>query len=91
MHVASDEKRPVINKKPRGKYVACIYPGIDTWLRSHNTSLLDFSHSIKLSYAHIYRIMAEEVSPTKRTIDKILRATGMTYEEAFGDPRKEHD
>lgn len=27
----------------------------------------------------------------KSAIDKILRATGMTYEEAFGDPRKESD
>lgn len=75
--------------KPRGKYAACIYPGINAWLRSHDTSLMALGNSIKLAYPNIYHIMAGQVSPTKRTIDKILQATGMTYEEAFGDPRKE--
>lgn len=77
--------------KPRGKHAACIYPGIDAWLRSHNTSVMAFGNSIELPYTHIYHIVVGKVSPTKRTIDKILRATGMTYEEAFGDPRKESE
>lgn len=91
MYVVSDEKRPVINKKPRGRYVACIYPGISAWLRSQNISLIELSNTTEIAYSNIYRIVNGEISPTKRTIDKILRTTGMTYEEAFGDPRKEHD
>lgn len=75
--------------KPRGKHAACIYPGIDAWLRSHNTSMMALGNSVETVYPHIYRIMAGDISPTKRTIDKILSVTGMTYEEAFGDPRKE--
>ena len=91
MYVASDEKRPVINKKPRGKHAACIYPGISAWLRAQNISLMELSNTIEIAYSNIYRIVIGEISPTKRTIDKILRTTGMTYEDAFGDPRKEHD
>lgn len=75
--------------KPRGKHAACIYPGIDAWLRSRHISLMALSKTTGISYCNIYRIVNGEISHTKRNIDKILRATGMTYEEAFGDPRKE--
>lgn len=80
-----------MSKKTRGIHAACIYPGISAWLRSRHMSLMALSKTLGIAYCHIYRIVNGRISPTKRYIDKILQVTGMTYEEAFGDPRKESE
>lgn len=77
--------------KPRGKHAACIYPGIDAWLRSHHLNLSILSKLIGFTYAHTYNVANGRTCPSKQFIDKLMQATGMTYEEAFGDPRKESE
>ena len=69
----------------------CIYPGLYAWMQSQAMSLHAFSQMLDIAYSHAYRLLTGDTMPRMPLINKILRATGMTYEEAFGDPRKESE
>lgn len=66
-----------------------VYPGLNRWMRKNDMSTRELSRKLDMCNQTVYRWLKGDVDIRKYGIDKILRLTGMTYEEAFGDPRKE--
>lgn len=64
---------------------------IYSWLRRYMMdNRLTFSRlaiQCGVGYPQIYNAVTGKCAPVKTTIDRILEGTGMTYEEAFGNPR----
>ena len=68
---------------------ACgLYPGLRAWMYSNHVTQAQLAKMIDVSATAVNRILVGVSLPHKVTIDAILRVTGLTYEEAFGDPRK---
>ena len=69
---------------------ACIYPKIDEWLYTNRITigrfvvLLGNDYNATSSNAMRYKLNGK-VDFKKREIDKILKLTGMTYEECFAN------
>lgn len=65
----------------------CVYPNIDRFMRDRGMDYEDFKNLCDpASKTAVYRTLigvGGVNGPTKSTIDTILKATGMTYEEAF--------
>lgn len=61
----------------------CIYPNIEKWRRKNRITLNQLSYLCGISYQTIVRSLSVKGNPTKKVIDSILEATGLTYEEAF--------
>lgn len=66
-----------------------IFPKIRNYLYKNRISITQFSALCNVSYMTIYRGITGQTDILKRTIDQILRVTGMTYEEAFKEDEKE--
>ena len=62
---------------------ACIYPNIRKFLMQERLTCRGFSNKFGISYATLYNTLTGKVEPQKKTIDRILKCTGLTYEEAF--------
>lgn len=60
-----------------------IYPNISRWMRENRISANNFSKMIGVSQMTVSNNLRGKTPPSKKTIDKILEVTGMTYEEAF--------
>ena len=60
-----------------------IYPNLKDWIRLNRISISAFAEKAEISYTWMRNILYGEHSPRKVEIDLILKATGMTYEEAF--------
>lgn len=67
----------------RSSYEKCIYPNISSWLYENRYSYNRFSKLICCTCTSIYNALIGKTDPSKCLIDKILDATGMTYEVAF--------
>lgn len=65
-----------------------VYPGLEAWMHENRVTLRAMADMCGVQYATMHRWITGKISMTKRNIDKILSVTGLTYEEAFGDPRK---
>ena len=64
-----------------GRYV---YRGIELWMQRTQTSLERLAERAGISGSALQSILKGRTpSPGKDTIDRILAATGLTYEEAF--------
>lgn len=61
----------------------CVYPAIGKWFSEHGASLHGFAKEYGVCLTTINNVLTGKTDPSKKTIDKILTATGMTYEEAF--------
>lgn len=77
-------QEPERRARPRGELCGCIYPNIKAWaIRNRHP----YSHIARLcGYSNttvVWNALTGRSNPTKKVIDKILDATGMTYEEAF--------
>ena len=71
--------------KPSG----CAYTNIRNWMNANKVGMSEFVRRCGLgnSYSNKNRMtgyLKGKSDPPKRTIDKILSVTGLTYEEAFG-------
>lgn len=64
------------------------YPLIDMMVH-HKGTLTEFTDRTGISYATYKGIQSGKHEPTKPGIDAILRYTGLTYEQAFEEGRKE--
>lgn len=67
----------------------CIYPGLRKWMNENlcgRTELLRRMGRFQWprSAARLGTYLRGECEPSKSTIDDILKATGLTYEECFG-------
>lgn len=73
---------PAVNPRKKSAY-HCIYPAIANYLRENNLSCAGFAKSAGVGAVTITETLKGAHSPSKKTIDAILRITGLTYEEAF--------
>lgn len=68
----------------------CIYPNLRKWLNENQVSKSELAR--RCGYAgspgntnRVFSYLQGKIDPPKRVIDKILAATGLTYEQAFGE------
>lgn len=71
-------KKSIIGSE-RTKYIR-----LDQWMRQNGVTRTMFANKVGIHYATLCNIMDNDVDVCKRHIDKILKYTGLTYEEAFG-------
>lgn len=89
-------KQAVSQFLPRGlnkyeKYAkGCIYPAIARWMIKNKMSYMSLSESTGINSATLRVALSGKTSPTKFTVDGILKATGLTYEEAFSTEETEN-
>lgn len=73
----------LLDRKPVNTGYGNMYPAIRRALRRKGLSIYELSRSTGIGVATLYRAVRPNKNPTKKTIDAILAATGLTYEEAF--------
>lgn len=61
----------------------CVYPAIFEFMAANGMTCLALAKKAGVSSPTLYSALSGERGPSKRTIDKILAATGLTYEAAF--------
>lgn len=66
----------------------CIFPNLRKWMNDHKVSRKELTRRIGLvTYAYNVEVLTTYlkgvVNPRKDVIDKMLKVTGMTYEEMF--------
>ena len=59
------------------------FANIRKYISENNISLRDFSKRCDIPVSTMSRIVNGKVDVQKSNIDKILKATGMSYEECF--------
>ncbi len=67
----------------------CIYPNLRLWMNENNVSVNKLCRTmydgrLEPERTEVLRKALKGSNCTKNTIDRILKATGLTYEEAFG-------
>lgn len=67
-----------------------IYPALSIWMFSNGISAKSFAGLVGVSYSTILKILDGVQTPGKDTIDEILKATGLKYEEAFSTEETEN-
>ena len=79
----SDDLRACLNSLPR--QVSCCYPAIrDVISRRFDGSIRSFALHCGLPVNSVYYLISgRAVSPSRKVVDAVLAATGLTYEEAF--------
>ncbi len=60
-----------------------IYPEIEKWLNTRQMSMKRFSELIGVSYNHTVRILHGYNEPRMNIVRKILKVTGLSFENAF--------
>ena len=70
------------------RYEKCIYPNIASWLIKNKYCYSRFAEAIGATSMTAQRWLTGKASPSKKSIDRILEVTGMTYEEAFCEKKK---
>ena len=73
----------------------CVYAGLRNWLNEHDVGMAQFVRSMYGEYhptirQRVKRIMSGK-DCRKSFIDRVLMATGLTYEQAFGDKEDSDD
>lgn len=68
----------------------CVYTGLRNWMNKNKVGISEFVRrcGVENCYCNKNRMvgyLSGKTDPPKRTIDKILAVTGLTYEEAFGE------
>lgn len=79
-------------KGPRGldrSVKSCVYPNIARWMMENRIGISKFSERCGMNQATLRLVLSVRGNPRKGTIDKILRITGLSYEEAFYLPKQE--
>lgn len=61
------------------------YPYLDKWIYSHGYTNMSFANAIGIEKSHFVRLMNGNGNPMKKTIDKIMKVTGLPYEVAFAE------
>lgn len=72
---------PVSNKTVWG--YGCIYPNIQKWMEANRVTWTRFGELTGVQYGTLQKALCHGLNFSKKTIDGILSATGMTYERAF--------
>ena len=61
-----------------------IYPAIARWMQEQGHSYNSLGRFLNVAPSTVYRVLTGMQEPRKKFIDKLLSATGMKYEKAFG-------
>lgn len=72
-----------MSKRGRPSYRKIIYPNIERWMKENGKNISNLVEMTQLSDRGLRHILHGDHLPNKYTIDLILEATGLTYEEAF--------
>lgn len=64
-------------------FKVCIYPGVAKWLEDNDWTFSQLADKSGVSVAALETFLTGRGGTSKRTIDRLLEITGMTYEEAF--------
>ena len=67
---------------------ASVFPELDAYMHFHRMTRMEFSERCGISYSTMLDILIGDFPPSKKNIDKILATTGLTYEVAFREVRK---
>ena len=62
---------------------SCIYPNISRWMAQNGYGYMSIAKMCDIAPQTIQRTLSKGADCKKSFIDKILKVTGMTYEEAF--------
>lgn len=65
-----------------------VFPELDAYMHLHRMTRMEFSERCGISYSTMLDILVGGFPPSKLNIDKILAATGLTYEIAFREVRR---
>lgn len=84
------------NKKRRSAVVTpekCIYIGLRKWMNKNDVSVTEmtrkmYGNSTPVNYHHVREMLAGKLNMRKLDIDKIIKITGLTYEELFEESEK---
>ncbi len=69
--------------RSRGAKRKTIYPKLEDWMNENGITFSKFSQYSGMPYVTLTQILKGKRMPNKVNIDIILKATGLTYEEAF--------
>lgn len=69
--------------RPAKQIEDCVYPAIATWMCENGHTGTSLAKLCNVSQSTVCYLLKGTYSPTKPVIDKILDATGLTYEVAF--------
>ena len=89
-HLKVQEKdvEPVFYRKKYTKsligFETTKYFRLDQWMKERGMTRVMFADKSGVNYSTLCKIMSDSVDISKSHIDKILKFTGLTYEEAFG-------
>ena len=61
------------------------YKNIENWIYENELSTKKLADKAGLTPVALYYILIGKNNPNKKSIDRILKATGLTYEEAFAE------
>lgn len=62
----------------------CVYPEIRKSLRNKGCSRIEFAQNVGISGSNAWWWLTGQNKRTIKTIQRILKETGLTFEEAFG-------
>lgn len=65
-----------------------VFPELNIYMQQHGMTKAVFSDFCGIKYSTMLDILMGDFPPSKQNIDKILAATGLTYEVAFREVRK---
>ena len=65
------------------------YPRIEQYMNDNGIKLAEFARICEISYPTMWRISEGKREISKSNIDKILKVTGLTYEECFSVEKEE--
>lgn len=71
--------------EPMGKYIS-----IETYMRTQGISLQEFANRCGIAPSTMSRFLSGKTDIQKSNIDKILKETGMDYEECFKEGLNEN-
>lgn len=60
-----------------------VYSGLENWMQENAISIRKLTELSGMNYVALYYILIGRNDPNKKSIDRILKATGLTYEQAF--------
>lgn len=66
-------------------YERIVYAGLKRYMEENEMAVKGLAEKTGMSNQNLGLILAGKHDPSKQSIDAILRATGLTYEEAFAD------
>ena len=62
---------------------SCVYPNISRWMAQNGYGYMSIAKMCDITPQTVQRALSKGSDCKKSFIDKILKVTGMTYEEAF--------